>query len=115
MLVLAGLFAIVNLSSSAAAPHAAAARDTLRFSGAVHRGETWRHALGSGLEFPLTPMAGVSQGAWDIGIWPRDSVPIDYACVVTPPFRSTNARDIEGWHFRNQDNTGPNTGDVNAP
>jgi hypothetical protein len=23
--------------------------------------------------------------------------------------------DIEGWHFRNSSNTGPNTGEVNAP
>ena len=27
----------------------------------------------------------------------------------------TNHRLLEGWHFRNQANTGPNEGDVNAP
>jgi hypothetical protein len=26
-----------------------------------------------------------------------------------------NPREIEGWHFRNSDNTGPNDGSVNAP
>lgn len=33
----------------------------------------------------------------------------------TPPFRGPNPRELYGWHFRNADNTGPNTGDVNAP
>ena len=89
--------------------------DTLRFAGTVHRDEIWRHPIGGGLEFRLTPMSGVSSGAWDIGIWPVDSVPIDYAAVATPPYRSINPRDIEGWHFRNRDNTGSNRGDVNAP
>lgn len=36
--------------------------------------------------------------------------------AVTPPFHlPTNARDLFGWHFRNADNTAPNTGEVNAP
>jgi hypothetical protein len=26
-----------------------------------------------------------------------------------------NPRDIDGWHFRNANNTGPNDGSVNAP
>lgn len=94
---------------------AGAAADTLRFSGVVHRGEVFRRGLPGGLEFRLTPIAGESDGAWSIGIWPADSVAIDYAAVATPPFRGVNARDIEGWHFRNADNTGPNRGDVNAP
>jgi hypothetical protein len=35
---------------------------------------------------------------------------------LTPPFHFVpNPRDIEGWHFRNADNTGPNDGSVNAP
>jgi hypothetical protein len=35
---------------------------------------------------------------------------------LTPPWHFVpNAREIEGWHFRNIDNTGPNDGSVNAP
>lgn len=37
---------------------------------------------------------------------------------MTPPFFGVNDRQIEGWHFRNQDNSGPNrpgVGNVNAP
>lgn len=37
---------------------------------------------------------------------------------LTPPLHGPNPCDIEGWHFRNADNTGPNEagdGNVNAP
>jgi hypothetical protein len=35
---------------------------------------------------------------------------------LTPPWHFTpNPRQIDGWHFRNRDNTGPNDGTVNAP
>ena len=33
----------------------------------------------------------------------------------TPPWHGPNALYIEGWHFRNEDNTGPNDGAVNFP
>jgi hypothetical protein len=37
--------------------------------------------------------------------------------AVTPPLAASlpNPRDLFGWHFRNAANTGPNTGEVNAP
>jgi hypothetical protein len=35
---------------------------------------------------------------------------------LTPPWHFVpNARELEGWHFRNLDNTGPNDGNPNAP
>ena len=35
---------------------------------------------------------------------------------LTPPWHFVpNARELDGWHFRNGDNTGPNDGSVNAP
>jgi hypothetical protein len=42
----------------------------------------------------------------------------NYVTAVTPPFRGVNPAVIQGWHFRNKDNTGPNEpgdGNVNAP
>lgn len=114
-IALAATFAALIPIRSHADPPVASVRDTLRFSGSVRRGETYRHAIRYGLEFRLTPITGVSDGAWNIGVWPADSVAIDYAAVATPPYRGINARDLEGWHFRNHDNTGPNAGDVNAP
>jgi hypothetical protein len=91
------------------------ARDTLRFTGVIHRAELYRATVRAGLEFRLTPMNGESDGAWAIGVWPRDSVVLDYAAVATPPYRGVNPRYVEGWHFRNRENTGPGRGDMNAP
>jgi hypothetical protein len=34
---------------------------------------------------------------------------------LTPPLHGPNPTDIQGWHFRNKANTGPNQGDVNVP
>ena len=54
---------------------------------------------------------------WTARIFDRD--PIGDAVDLTalsPPLRGApNPRDIEGWHFRNANNTGPNKGDLNAP
>jgi hypothetical protein len=34
---------------------------------------------------------------------------------LTPPWHGPNARYLEGWHFRNADNTDPNDGSINQP
>ena len=34
---------------------------------------------------------------------------------LTPPLHGPNPTGIEGWHFRNESNTGPNTGELNVP
>lgn len=52
---------------------------------------------------------------WTIGVFDRARPDEDFAGIATPPYRGTNHRYLEGWHFRNQANTGPNEGDVNAP
>ncbi|MGH1423966.1 MAG: hypothetical protein ACRBBU_04515 [Pseudooceanicola sp.] len=49
---------------------------------------------------------------WRIGI--ADANGLDLSDGTTPRF-GVSPRDLVGWHFRNQANTGPNTGDVNAP
>lgn len=58
-----------------------------------------------------------SELGWSVRLY--DGEPIGDAVdltALTPPLRGTpNPRDIEGWHFRNAKNTGPNMGDVNAP
>jgi hypothetical protein len=42
--------------------------------------------------------------------------PDDDLSRLTPPWHFVpNPREIEGWHLRNADNTGPNEGSVNAP
>jgi len=85
-------------------------RSTL-FGGAVKRGEPFHRDLWDGLRFELSPI----DLGWEIAI--RDTTrPEDDLTSLTPPFHFVpNPRSIEGWHFRNKANTGPNQGDVNAP
>jgi hypothetical protein len=46
----------------------------------------------------------------------RDDRPHENIARLTPPFHFVpNPRYLEGWHFRNADNSGPNDGSVNAP
>lgn len=53
------------------------------------------------------------QYGWSIRL--KDATGVDLS-AVTPPFRSgVNHRDIEGWHFRNADNSDSNDGSMNAP
>ncbi|HYQ89138.1 MAG TPA: hypothetical protein VEU09_05865 [Candidatus Binatia bacterium] len=84
---------------------------TAAFQGSVSRGNRFRYALWDGLSLELDPM----EGGWRICV--RDSTrPSEDLARFTPPFHFVpNPRDIEGWHFRNLANTGPNKGDVNAP
>lgn len=49
---------------------------------------------------------------WDIRLLDENGLDLTQ---MTPPRNGPNPRQIYGWHFRNADNTGPNTGDVNAP
>jgi hypothetical protein len=81
------------------------------FGGTVKRGEPFRRELWDGLRFELEPI----DFGWKIEV--RDVArPEEDLSRLTPPFHFvTNPRSIEGWHFRNKANTGPNRGDVNAP
>jgi hypothetical protein len=80
-------------------------------SGRIVRGQTFEQRIGDGLVLRLTP----DPHGWTIGVIQAGRPEEDYAGVATPPYRGINPRHVEGWHFRNHANTGPNEGDVNAP
>jgi len=84
---------------------------TASFQGAVKRGERFQRDLWDGLRLELEP----TDLGWRIVV--RDTTrAAENLARLTPPFHFVpNPCDIEGWHFRNQANTGPNKGDVNAP
>lgn len=63
--------------------------------------------LPNGWEFLLSR----AKWGWQIGVY-ADGHDLT---ALTPPRMGPNPREIYGWHFRNADNTGPNTGEVNAP
>lgn len=106
-----GVLAFIMLGS------AAMAKSTM-FHGEVAGGDTVIHRFehkGQRFEFRLLP----TTDGWII--WIGD--PVDrnrnFVAAVTPPFRgAVNPAVIQGWHFRNSDNTGPNEPgpkNVNAP
>lgn len=79
------------------------------FVGVVNHPDPYFHEAGA-QAFALIPTAH----GWRIEI--RDTGGLELP-VFAPPLRpvETNPLNIAGWHFRNRANTGPNTGDVNAP
>jgi hypothetical protein len=80
-----------------------------KFKGKALRGQTYSRKFG-GFVFTLQPGA---RGDWHIDISQKQHHGIDG--LTGPMHFVPKATDIEGWHIRNAANTGPNTGDVNAP
>ncbi len=88
-----------------------------RFTGEVTKGEEYRSQFSDKYIFFLEPLK--SGNGWEIVIKEKGNEDGDNLARLTPPLHLiTNPRFIEGWHFRNSDNTGQNeTGEknVNAP
>jgi hypothetical protein len=88
-------------------------RVEITWKGEVRSGEAFEKAFGPGLAFKLTPRPF----GWEIEIVEKGRA--ENLARLTPPFHFVpNPRDIDGWHFRNTDNTGPNESgekNVNAP
>lgn len=82
---------------------------TKDFRGIVADGDTYTQSVG-GKAFVLGP----TRHGWKIFLLDANGREI---ATFSPPARpvETNALNVSGWHFRNLSNTGPNTGDVNAP
>ena len=90
---------------------AAPGRSTEQVDGEVAEGQRFSMVTSSGWILRLIP----TQEGWllEIAMKGRESEDLSR---LTPPWHFVpNPRDIEGWQFRNADNTGPNEGSVNAP
>lgn len=79
-----------------------------RFKGTVLRGQMFSRNF-DGLVFALIP----NEYGWDIDI--SQGTQHQLASLTGPQHFVPRSTEIEGWHFRNAANTGPNEGDVNAP
>ena len=85
-------------------------RQQITFTGTVKAGERFERQFEGGFIFKLNP----SEFGWFVTVSEKGRE--EDLARLTPPFHFVpNPRDIEGWHFRNEDNTGPNDGGVNAP
>jgi hypothetical protein len=93
---------------------AQAETSVIEFSGQVHRGESFVHELQNNLRFILKP----NPLGWEIVLQDPER-PEENLARLTPPYHFVpNPRYLEGWHFRNADNTGPNAigeKNINAP
>ena len=85
-------------------------RQQIAFKGGVRAGERFEHPFGERFLFVLEP----SEFGWLVAVYERGRQ--EDLARLTPPFHFVpNPTEIEGWHFRNEDNTGSNDGSVNAP
>lgn len=83
--------------------------------GAVEGGESWSRSLTESLVIEWLPI----RHGWRLRVGPaREELgdKLEHNLVVYAPshFVPPTAY-VEGWHFRNRSNMGPNEGDVNAP
>jgi len=74
----------------------------LRLHGEVHRPQKFEKEIGQGLVLRLAP----SDYGWNIEVGPKDNDE-DYIRCVNGPFHGITPYQIEGWLFRNDDNTAP--------
>ncbi len=83
-----------------------------KFEGQVKRLEMFKQKISEDLVFCLIP----DETGWEIAI--TDSSQNDcaenFSIPVTPPWHGENPLFINGYQFRNRDNTGANDGSVNA-
>ncbi|MEO7193089.1 MAG: hypothetical protein ABI051_18750 [Vicinamibacterales bacterium] len=105
---------VSNTSRQSVTPVACGGEPGRRFDrvhGAVERGERFNATTGAGWMLRLEPL----EHGWALQVSTTDR-PAEDLSRLTPPWQFVpNPREIEGWHFRNAINTGPNDGSVNAP
>ena len=85
------------------------ARQQITFTGALRAGERFQHPFGGRFTFALVP----DDFGWVIIVYEQGR--IEDLARLTLPFHGPNPTQIAGWHFRNEDNTGPNDGTLNQP
>lgn len=77
-------------------------KNSIRFQGEVRRGEKFEKEIGNGLAFRLTP----DDFGWNIEVGPAGG-DVDFTDCVNTPVHGITSQQIQGWHFRTDDNTEP--------
>jgi hypothetical protein len=72
---------------------------TIEFSGSIKAGQRFEHPFGDRFIFALEPM----QYGWGISVCEKGRE--ENLAGLTLPLHGPNPTEIEGWHFRNEDNT----------
>lgn len=74
--------------------------ETIEFCGLIKAGQRFEHPFGDRFIFALEPM----QYGWEISVYEKGRK--EDLAELTLPLHGPNPTAIEGWHFRNDDNTG---------
>jgi len=82
-----------------------------RLQGTVKKGERFTGTTSAGWVVTLLP----DPEGWFLQVTIKGRESEDLGRLTPPWHFVPNPREIEGWHFRNSSNTGPNDGSVNAP
>lgn len=93
---------VLSLSGICAAQTQTQPTLLMRLHGEVHRSEKFEREIGQGLVMRLVP----SEYGWDFEVGPKDNDE-DYMRCVNEPVHGITPYQIEGWLFRNDDNTAP--------
>jgi hypothetical protein len=106
------MMALISSYSAAAAPacETESGRRAESITGKLAAGEKIEAPIPGGWIFKLTPL----RYGWFVEVTQPGREGEDLS-RLTPPLHGPNARILEGWHFRNETNTGPNTGSLNFP
>jgi hypothetical protein len=89
----------------------AGGRRAERMRAAVKRGESFERLLAARWILRVQP----DPEGWLLEISAKGREEEDLSRLTPPWHFVPNPREIEGWHFRNEANTGPNEGSINAP
>jgi hypothetical protein len=73
---------------------------TIEFSGSIKAGKRFERPFGDRFIFALEPI----EHGWEISVYEKGRK--EDLAELTLPLHGPNSTDIEGWHFRNEDNTG---------
>ena len=102
---------LVGQRAAMPACEAESGRRSERIHGTVSRGHRFSVSTQSGWIVRLEP----DTKGWFLQVTTKGRETEDLSRLTPPWHFVPNPREIEGWHFRNADNTGPNDGSVNAP
>lgn len=76
----------------------------IHFEDVVVRGQSYQKSINKILNFKLIP----TEYGWEISVENKIDSGNNYCEIATPPFHGINAIYIDGWHFRNSDNSANN-------
>ena len=96
--LISGIIVACGVCSAQSKPRSTS---SVHLQGEVKRGEKFEAYIGKGLVFRLAP----DDNGWNIEVGRGGEADEDFTDCVNVPLHGITDRQIEGWHFRSDDNT----------